>query len=104
VRRLRDVLFGARAQVALGALMVIGFTVAWPVTALTTFRHEPQGILGLSFIALIIGGYNIVATGLGYRKTEHVEAQVVENIEEAENVAVTELDDATARRAQTRAT
>jgi hypothetical protein len=69
--------------------MVVGFTVAWPVTAVTTFRNEPQGILGLSFIALIIGGYNIVATGLGYRKTEHVEAQVVENIEEAENVEVT---------------
>lgn len=98
MRRVWDGLFGARAQVALGAAMVVGFTIAWPITAATVFRREPQGVLGLSFIALIIGGYNIVATGLGYRKTEHVEAHVVENIEQAENVEVADLREAHARR------
>lgn len=67
-----NAIFGARAQVVLGVLMVVGFSVAWPITALTVFRHEPQGVLGLSYIALIVGGYNVIATGLGYRKTEHV--------------------------------
>lgn len=41
---------------------LIGFTLAWPVTATTVFRHEPQGILGLSFIAIIVGALgNLIA-------------------------------------------
>ena len=71
-------MYGARAQVALGALLTLGGVVAWPVTAATVFRDEPQGVLGLSWFALILAGYNLVATGLGYRATERVESQVAE--------------------------
>lgn len=35
---------------ALLAAAIIG----WPIGALTVFRDEPQGILGLSFLAIII--------------------------------------------------
>lgn len=43
-------------------VVLVGFTFAWPITALTTFRHEPQGILGLSYIAIIIGALgNLIA-------------------------------------------
>jgi hypothetical protein len=51
-----------RAWVIFSWVCVIGFTVAWPVTALTIFRHEPQGILGLSYLALIIASLgNLIA-------------------------------------------
>jgi hypothetical protein len=43
------------------ALLVVCF-IAWPVTALTVFSHEPQGILGLSFLAIIITCLDIVST------------------------------------------
>jgi hypothetical protein len=65
-------LFGARAQIVIGALLFVGSCIAWPVTARTVFKHEPQGVLGLSWGAMILAGYNIVATGLAYRTTEHV--------------------------------
>lgn len=34
--------------------LLIGATIGWPVGALTVFRDEPQGVLGLSFLAIII--------------------------------------------------
>lgn len=80
---------GAHAQVALGAALTLAGIVGWPTTAVTVFRHEPQGVLGLSWLALILSGYNLMATGLGYRATERVETAVVENIESADNVEVT---------------
>lgn len=36
--------------------------VAWPTTSLTVFRAEPQGILGLSWLSLILAALNIVVT------------------------------------------
>jgi hypothetical protein len=38
----------------------VGCTIAWPVTALTIFRSEPQGILGLSWVAIILTFVDIV--------------------------------------------
>jgi uncharacterized membrane protein YfcA len=35
-------------------VLLIGSTIGWPLGALTVFRHEPQGVLGLSFLAIII--------------------------------------------------
>lgn len=36
--------------------------VAWPVTALTVARHEPQFILGLSWFAIIQSSVLLIAT------------------------------------------
>jgi hypothetical protein len=36
--------------------------VAWPVTALTVFRQEPQGILGLSFLAIVVTCLDVLST------------------------------------------
>lgn len=36
--------------------------VGWPTTALTIFKNEPQGILGLSWIALILTAVDILIT------------------------------------------
>ena len=49
-----------RVRAAWGLLVVT--LVAWPTTALTVFRDEPQGILGLSFLALIVESLNVVST------------------------------------------
>jgi hypothetical protein len=43
------------------ALLVVTL-IAWPVTALTVFSGEPQGILGLSFLAIIVTCLDVVST------------------------------------------
>jgi hypothetical protein len=86
----RDVcasLFGARAQVVVG----IGFLIATLFQAWLWGIHSApskSGIFWLSIEALLFASYGVVATGLGYRKTEHVEAKVVENIEQVDDVHV----------------
>jgi hypothetical protein len=42
--------------------MFFGSVIGWPVTALTIFREEPQGILGLSWLALTITGFDTNVT------------------------------------------
>lgn len=51
------------ALIGVGWFMVIGSLIAWPITALTVFKDEQQGILGLSWFALIFAGYSVVAAG-----------------------------------------
>jgi hypothetical protein len=46
---------------AAGGLLIF-CVVAWPTTALTIFSSEPQGILGLSWMALILTAADILAT------------------------------------------
>jgi hypothetical protein len=43
-----------RARTIAAWILLIGSVIAWPVTAVTVFRDEPQGILGLSFLAIIL--------------------------------------------------
>jgi hypothetical protein len=45
------------------AWILLGISViAWPITALTVFREEPQGILGLSWFAIILTCLDVVVT------------------------------------------
>jgi hypothetical protein len=44
--------------------------IAWPVTSLTVFRGEPQGVLGLSWVALILSAANTILTAIVNRKTD----------------------------------
>lgn len=46
----------------LGWALVIGSAVGWPLTALTIFSEEPQGILGLSWLAILLTGVDILLT------------------------------------------
>lgn len=39
-------------------VMLIGGVVMWPVSALTWAKDEPQFVLGLSFLAIILEGFN----------------------------------------------
>lgn len=43
-------------------VLLVACFIAWPCTALTVFADEPQGILGLSFLALILTALDILAT------------------------------------------
>jgi hypothetical protein len=52
--------------------MFFGSIVGWPATALTLFRDEPQGILGLSWLALTITAVDIlVSTHAGVKAEEN---------------------------------
>lgn len=45
------------------AIVLLAATpILWPLTSLTIFRDEPQGVLGLSWLALILTAVDIVAT------------------------------------------
>ena len=43
------------------ALLCISL-VAWPLTSLTVFRGEPQGVLALSWAAIILTCLDIIVT------------------------------------------
>ena len=47
-----------RVRLVIAWTMLLGGIVAWPVSALTFARSEPQFVLGLSFLAIIIEGFN----------------------------------------------
>lgn len=51
-----------KVRVRAAWVLLVGALVAWPVTALTVFREEPQGILGLSFLAIVLTAADIVST------------------------------------------
>lgn len=73
--------FGARGQLAVGIFVFTVSIVAW---GYGTTLHDAallKFIFHASMFALVLAAYAIVATALGYRATERVEAKVVESIE-----------------------
>ena len=42
--------------------LLVGTLIAWPLTALTVAKDEPQFILGLSFLAIVLTCADIVST------------------------------------------
>lgn len=51
-----------RARTVAAWILLIGSIVGWPVTALTVFREEPQGVLGLSFLAIIVEAASLLTS------------------------------------------
>jgi hypothetical protein len=49
-----------RARTIAAWVLLIGSVIGWPVTALTVFSEEPPGILGLSWLAIIIGAAELL--------------------------------------------
>ena len=75
MKGLVQAVFGAKAQVVVGIVMVlvtavqvVYWTVLTPPTVMAVFL--------VSMEALFFTGYGVIATGLGYRATERVEARV----------------------------
>lgn len=79
-------IFGAHGQVALGALLCLAAVATWIYGATLHGEALVRLIFHVSMAALLFAAYSIVATGLGYRATERVEAQVVENVEHADTI------------------
>ena len=82
-KRVALTVFGGHGQVVVGVLFcAITVFQAW----LWGIRAKPgsTAIFWLSIEALFFAAYAVVATGLGYRATERVEATVVENLESDE--------------------
>lgn len=80
-RVLRSV-FGAHGQLVVGCLTCVGSVAAWVFGASLRGETLIRFIFHVSMAALVVAAYSIVATALGYRATERVEAAVIENIEE----------------------
>ncbi len=77
------VLFGAKAQGAVGIAFLLAVCVQWFYwTAVTS--PTVSAVFHVSMEALAFAAYSIIATALGYRATERVETAVVENIENVE--------------------
>jgi hypothetical protein len=51
-----------RTRVRAAAYLFILSVVGWPLTAFTLFRHEQQGILGLSWGAVILESLVLIVT------------------------------------------
>jgi uncharacterized membrane protein YfcA len=56
-----------RAEVFLAWVMLIGSLIGWPLTALTVARHEPQFILGLSWLAITLTAMDFLKSSRVHR-------------------------------------
>lgn len=56
-----------RARVIGAWVLLIGSAVGWPVAALTWARDEPQFVLGLSFLAIIIESLTLLTASQVHR-------------------------------------
>lgn len=60
-------------RVRAAAILLVICVIAWPITAMTVFRDEPQGILGLSWGAIIITALDIILTADVSKKQDEAE-------------------------------
>ena len=58
--RLEDRIFAIEVAQVIAWFAFLGGIAGWPLTAITIFKDEPQGILGLSWIAIIYTGFQIL--------------------------------------------
>lgn len=58
--RIEEIIFADRVAQITAWVLFLGGIIAWPLTATTVFKDEQQGILGLSFLAIIYTGYQIL--------------------------------------------
>lgn len=80
MRSLLGGVFGARGQITLGVILFAAAVGQW---AYALAHLDDQALLvrllvHVSMEALVFAAYAIVATGLGYRATERVEAVVAD--------------------------
>jgi membrane protein implicated in regulation of membrane protease activity len=77
-------IFGARGQIVVGAGFLFA-TLAQTIYWLAITPPTVKAIFIVSMEALAFAAYAIIATGLGYRATERVEAKVAD-VEHADTV------------------
>ena len=93
ITRCARIVFGAHGQLAVGILAFAVSCAAWVYGSSLRGEALVRFIFHASMFALVIASYAIIATALGYRATERVEAQVVNNIEHADEVEIEQAAD-----------
>lgn len=68
-----DWLRNPQLRIRLAIVLLVVGVVGWPVTALTVARQEPQFVLGLSWLAIILTSLDVLAT-TDVRRTQDDEA------------------------------
>lgn len=76
--RAARILFGARAQIVVGCTCFVLGVAAWAYGSTLHGERLLEFVYHVSMFFGLVACYAIVATGLGYRKTEHVETAVTE--------------------------
>jgi len=66
--KVEDCIFSKNVIQAIAWICFLGGIISWPLTAVTVFKNEPQGILGLSFLAIIFTGFQILQQMFTQRK------------------------------------
>lgn len=51
-----------RLRIWAAFVLLVVSLVGWPISALTVARHEPQFVLGLSWLAITITALDVLAT------------------------------------------
>jgi uncharacterized membrane protein YfcA len=51
-----------KVRIGLAWLLLVGSLIGWPLSALTVAKHEPQFILGLSWLAITLTALDILST------------------------------------------
>lgn len=58
--------------VAAWVLLIVSI-IGWPLTAMTIFRHEPQGVLGLSWGSIILQAAELLTSSQLHEKQDDSE-------------------------------
>jgi hypothetical protein len=53
---------GRRARVIASWVLLVGSLIGWPLSALTVARHEPQFVLGLSWLAITLTAADLLTS------------------------------------------
>lgn len=56
-----------RLEIWLAWVLLIGSLIGWPVSALTWARHEPQFVLGLSWLAISLTALDFLKNARAHR-------------------------------------
>lgn len=59
-----------RLEIALAWLLLLGSLIGWPLSALTWARHEPQFILGLSWLAITLTAADLLKSSRVHRDVD----------------------------------
>lgn len=64
-----------RVRTVVAWVLLVGSLIGWPISALTVARDEPQFVLGLSWLAIVLTSADLLSTSQvhedqGQRKEE----------------------------------
>ncbi|ANZ35245.1 hypothetical protein BBK82_03305 [Lentzea guizhouensis] len=51
-----------KARIVIAWVLLVGSAIGWPITALTVANDEPQFVLGLSWLAIILSSAELLTS------------------------------------------